>query len=167
VRQDHLYSDKKVEAGSRDSGQGYPAIMAALEASASEGDGAGFAASLARLNWETFSADDLIGVLKLALKAGAHLEARRLSALALRQYPDHPDVKKFARILSPPRVISSSLPPAPDVEANRAWLKAHYGQYAGQWVALSAGELLAVGASPKELEVVIGNTRGVLLTVAR
>ncbi|HKV39788.1 MAG TPA: hypothetical protein VJX67_11295 [Blastocatellia bacterium] len=133
---------------------------------AAKGDAAGFADRLADLSFDDLSREDFIRLIRTALKAGAHMDARRLSEWAARRYPDDPEVEKYAWVLSPPRIISSSLPPDSGVEANQAWLEVHAGEYPGQWVALRAGELLGVAPSVKELAAIVGDTKGVLLTAA-
>jgi hypothetical protein len=166
VSQEHLNkSDETNSALSHRKGE--DPVIAALEAAADEGDSAAFAASLAVVDSERLFAKDFIRIMRLALKAGAYLDARQVSVDALKRYPDDDEVKKFARVLAPPRVLASNLPPDPDVEANQAWLTTHHGEYSGRWVALRGGDLLGAGVSLKELIALVGETKGVLLTVAR
>lgn len=159
---DQLEEPERANTGLPHRGTGYTSI-AALESAASDGDSARFLASLAHMAWEKLSAEDFIHIIKLALKAGAHIEARQISERALQQYPDDRDVKKFARVLAPPRVISSNLPPDPGVSANHDWLKDHGSEYSGQWVALRSGDFLGAAGSVKELVALVGDTKGVLL----
>ena len=166
VSQDHLVNEARIDANLPGSLQA-SAVMATLEMAALGGDSATFAAALDDMPWERLAANDFIQIIKLALKAGAHLDARQVAARALQQYPSDSEVKKFARVLSAPTLVSSTLPPAPGIEANRTWLKAHAGEYAGRWIALRAGELIAVNDSAKDLAVMIGDMKDVLLTLGR
>jgi hypothetical protein len=109
--------------------------------------------------------------MRLALKAGAHLTAREISVQAQRRYPADSELQKYARILAPPKLISSGLPSHPDIEANHAWMQQQGPDYRGQWVAVKHGCLL--GASTtfdgliKQLRAMqITDTKDVLLTVA-
>jgi len=92
------------------------------------------------------------------------LLARELSAKGAERYPDYPELQKAARVLAPPKVIRSDLPPTPSVKANREWLKENAKNYRGRWVALRNGELVGVANSFEELTGQIKNTRGILLT---
>ncbi|HYM01080.1 MAG TPA: hypothetical protein VEZ90_19130, partial [Blastocatellia bacterium] len=120
---------------------------AVLEAAADEGDPAAFAASLALVDSDILTAEGFMRIMRLALKAGAYLDARQVSVDALKRYPDDDEVKKFARVLAPPRIVASNPRPDPGIRANREWLKAHASEYSGQWVALRAGELLGAARS--------------------
>jgi hypothetical protein len=60
-------------------------------------------------------------------------------------------MQKYARVLAPPRVLHSNLPPDPTIRANHAWLRGHRLAHRGQWVALRNGELLAAAPTLHEL----------------
>lgn len=101
-----------------------------------------------------------------ALETGVLSVARRLSHEGARLYPDNHDLRKYARVLAPPRLVRTDLPPNPSVKANRAWLKQHADAYRGHWVGLRNGALIAVANSYDDLVEACGETKGVLLTKA-
>jgi hypothetical protein len=141
-------------------------VMARLESAARAGDERAFLNALDGIKWEGRPVADFIRATQLALEAGAHLAARELSAEGAKQYPDNPEIQKYARVLAPPRVISSNLPPDLTLGANRNWLMIHGGEYRGQWIALRHGQLLGVANSLDELVKQVGSTKDVLLTTA-
>jgi hypothetical protein len=53
--------------------------MAGLKAAAEAGDEDAFLVALKNVDWQNWSAEDYIHASRLALQAGAHLAARRLS----------------------------------------------------------------------------------------
>jgi hypothetical protein len=163
VRRRHIGKEEDKHRTWAGSGDG---LLAAIEKLAYDGDKLAFHSLVATLDWEAVSAMDSINLIRLALRVGAHLEARQLSERALTRHPGDPDLRKLNRLLSPPRIISSTLPPTADIEANRGWLKEHSAQYAGRWVALRAGELLATGSSANQVIGIVGDISGVLITIA-
>ncbi len=46
-----------------------------------------------------------------ALETGQHMRARKLSEMGIEQYPDNKELCAIARILGPPRVIRTGIPP--------------------------------------------------------
>ena len=116
------------------------------------------------VDWSERSAEDFVLGIKLALKAGVFLLARELASEGAKRHPEHEELQKSARVLAPPKVIRSDLPPAPSVKANREWLKAHAKNYRGRWVALRNGELVRVANSFDELLEQVDDTQGILLT---
>jgi hypothetical protein len=139
-------------------------LMQALEKAAAAHEDAAFVALANAVNWSSQPAETVMHGVKLALKAGAFLFARELSADGSKRYPEHAELAKAARILAPPKVIRSDLPPRPWVKANREWLKEHARDYRGRWVALRKGKLAAVADSFEEVVAHVGNVKGVLLT---
>ena len=138
--------------------------MSRLEIAAQMGDEAGFVQAATEIDWLQRSAGDFARATRLALAAGAHLLARNLASRGARLHPDAPELQKMARVLAPPRVLKADLLPDPSAEANRAWLRAHAGQFKGQWVALRNGVLLASAGTAKELRAHLDATNGVLMT---
>jgi hypothetical protein len=116
--------------------------------------------------WHHRSASDIIGVIRLALEAGASLAARDLSATALDLFGDDREVQRFARILAAPTRVASMAAADPSNQNNREWLKTHGGEYTGQWVALRDGHLIGTANSLRELTDKVGNTTRTLLTRA-
>ncbi|MBI3732482.1 MAG: hypothetical protein HY259_03375 [Chloroflexi bacterium] len=139
--------------------------MLALEAAARAGDERAFLAALDQINWLARPPEYYIRAVRLALEASAHLAARRLAAEGAERYRDHTELQKYARVLAPPRVTRSNLPPDPTIKANLEWLKANRDRYLGQWVALQGGKLLAAADHFDELIRQVSSTKGVLLTV--
>lgn len=137
-----------------------------LEVAAEARDERAFLEALEAITWQNRPPADFVRAVRLALKSGAHLAARRISVEGAKYYPDDPEVQKQARVLAAPRVVSGHVPPDPARKANREWLEAHGGEYRNQWVAVRNGKLLGAANSPEELVERVGSTKGVLLTRA-
>lgn len=123
-----------------------------LEWAAEAGDESAFLELAASLDWDDgFSATDAAYVVRLALRAGAHLYARDFSSRAAKRYPYAAELRRMAAVLAPPRVIRRM--PAQDeaLEMNRRWLEDHGAEYRALWVALRRGQLLASAVSLQEL----------------
>jgi hypothetical protein len=116
--------------------------------------------------WNHRSASDIIGVIRLALEAGAPLAARYLSATGLDLFDDNIDVQKLARILAAPTRVSGESAADPSNKASREWLKSHAGEYTGKWVALRNGDLIDTADSLRELTDRVGDTTRTFLTRA-
>lgn len=143
--------------------------MARLEAAAEAStpyDVAPFVRAYEAIDWEEQTADDFARAVRLALWVGAHLVARNLALEGARYYPQHIELKKMAHILAPPKATVSKGPPDPWVKGNMIWLKAHWDEYKGQWVALRGGQLLATADSFDEIIEQVGEVRntGILVT---
>ena len=110
------------------------------------------------------SPEDFINGIEEAFRTGAFALARDLSVEGAARYPDHSDLQQYARVLAPPKVVKSNLPPNPSVRANRNWLKEHRQEYQGRWIALRSGELAGVANSLDEVVRQVEDTQGVLLT---
>ncbi len=140
--------------------------MARLEDAAQAGDERAFLDALKEVEWRNRASGDFTRAMQLAFKVGAHLAARQLSVEGAKHHPDDPEIQKYARVLAPPKVVSSDALPNAAHKANREWLKTHAGDNRGQWVAIRNGELLEAANSLEELIKQIGDTKGVLLTTA-
>lgn len=62
------------------------------------------------------------------------------------RWPESDDVKYWARVLAPPRVIGFRPASGRTLEREKGWLKAHAREYPGCWLALDGPRLIA--ASP-------------------
>jgi hypothetical protein len=140
--------------------------MARLEDAASTGEKREFLEALNEIEWQDRTPEDFLRAIQLAFKVGAHLAARQLSVEGTKHYPADPEIRKYARVLAPPKVVSRKVPPDPTRRANREWLTAHSGDYKGQWVAIRNGKLLGAAKSLRDLIERIGNKEDVLLTRA-
>jgi hypothetical protein len=143
--------------------------MARLEAAAEAStvfDVAPFAAAYEAVRWSERPADDYARAVHLALGIGAHLIARNLALEGAKRYPSHAELQKMAYILAPPKVTVSTRPPDPSAKGNMAWLKKHWDEYRGRWVALRGGELLAVADSLDGLIEQVGEIKnsGIMVT---
>ena len=139
--------------------------LARLEAAAHAGDETAFLDARRAIEWSKRSAKDFTQAVRWALEAGAYRAATLLATEGAERFPRHAELAKMARILAPPRVIRSDLPPDPSIAAGMDWLRAHRDEYLGQWVALRAGVLLGTGNSFGELANRIGDIKGVLITM--
>lgn len=133
--------------------------MARLESAAYAKDETAFVVARQAIDWSQRPVEDFVHAVDLAFLAGAFLAARNLSAEGAKRFPDNTRLTNLAYILAPPVARSVPGDGNPTWKANRAWLKAHWNEYKGKWVALHNGELLAVGASPAELEQQLGDLR--------
>lgn len=140
--------------------------LSILEAAASAGDSELLVSTLREMNWKARSAHEHLRAIQLALETGAHSAARRLAIEGAQRYPVDAQLKKYARLLAPPSVRVKAPAPERGPKANRNWLKANAEQYRGKWIALKCGQLLAVADSLEELKGMLGDTRGVLVTIA-
>lgn len=138
-----------------------------LESVAQDGCERSFLKVLKDIDWRNWPAGELIKLIMLALKAGAHLAARQIASESLKRHPDNSDIQKYARGLAAPTVVSRDLPPNPTLKANREWLKTHSAAYRGQWVAIRNGELLGTAGSMKELTTQIPDRENILFTKVR
>jgi hypothetical protein len=82
------------------------------------------------------------------------------------RYPAHDELQTCARVLGPPtiRTVPASAASRASVKANYAWMKAHWQDYRGQWVAVRDGQLAYAASSFDDLVAHIGDPHGVLLT---
>ncbi len=138
--------------------------MAQLEVAAQTGDESSFLAVQTSMNWQNRSPEVFARAVQLALSAGAFRAARSLSAIATTRYPDHAELRKYARVLAPPKVTRSTRPADPTLKANRDWLMVHGDQYRGRWVALRNGELVDSASSLQLLSDQLRDTNGLLIT---
>jgi hypothetical protein len=140
--------------------------MARLENAAKAGDERAFLLALKEIEYEELSVADFIRIIRGALKAGAYKAAYEVSARGATLYPADSELQKHARVLAPPKLISSSLPPDPDVEANHNWMKRHGKEFRGQWVAVRKGQLLGASATLDDLVGQLDDRRDTLITIA-
>jgi Arc/MetJ-type ribon-helix-helix transcriptional regulator len=112
------------------------------------------------------SPDDYLQALAHALRTGEYGRARQVATEGAARYPDHAKLAKSARVLAPPtvRAVPASAASRASVKANHAWMKAHWQDYRGQWVAVRDGLLVHAAPSFDDLVAHVGDAHGVLLT---
>ena len=110
------------------------------------------------------SPEDYLQALAQALRTGEFGRARQVAMEGAERYPAHAELAKSARVLAPPTVQRANRPHTAKITANRAWLKAHRQDYAGQWVAVRDGRLLAAAPSFDQLLARVDATPDVLMT---
>jgi len=110
------------------------------------------------------SPDDYLRAMAHALRTGEFGRARQVATEGAARYPDHTELAQSAHVLAPPTVTIARRPHTADIQANRAWLKTHRQDYAGQWVALRDGHLLAAAPSFDQLVAQVDDTPDVLIT---
>lgn len=142
-------------------------LMARLKAAAEDGDGAAFLSAYRELDGEELSAEDYIQIMRLSLEVGAYLLAREVSTQAVNRYPEHTELRKYARLMAPAKVIGTSPATGQSLAANRNWMKANGATYRGQWVMLEDGQLLGAANSLEDLVKITGRRKGAFITVAR
>ena len=134
--------------------------MIRLESAAENGAELAFIKAANAMDWSGRPPEDYVRAVRLALEAGAHLKARKLSVEGTRQYPDHPEIQKFAALLAPPKILLDHEPPDPSLRLNRDWVMNHLEEFNGRWVALKAGQLLGEAATFEELFAIVGDVKG-------
>jgi hypothetical protein len=119
------------------------------------------------MNWATRPAEDFVQAVKLALKIGALQIARELALTGSKHFPEDEELKKAARILAPPKIKVTSGTGNLSWRANRTWLKEHWNEYSGKWVALLDGRLLGVANTFDALVEEVGDLKGsgILVTI--
>ena len=141
--------------------------MGRLESAAKNGDEPALIQAANAIDWSGRPAEDYLRAIRLALTAGAHLKARKLSAQGMQQYPQHAELQQFARILAAPKILPDHPPADPSIRLNRDWLMAHFEDFRGRWVALKAGQLLGQALTFEELIAVIGDPQGKHILITR
>jgi hypothetical protein len=107
---------------------------------------------------------DFIHAIQTALESSDRETAQQLSIQAVKHYPQHEEILKYAHILAPPKVTVEKRLPDRDPEVNQDWIKQNRTQYRGQWVALRNGQLLASASSIDRLVEQLSDKKGVFLT---
>ena len=138
--------------------------LIALEIAAEMGNEVAFVEAAHRIDWSQCQAVEFVQAVRLALAAGAHQLARELAIRGRQLYPEHPELRRMARLLAPPRVVRDDLPPLPSLHTNQAWLRAHADEYRGRWVPLRDGALLASADTARKLWASLENPKDVLIT---
>jgi hypothetical protein len=123
-----------------------------------------FARAARSMNWARCSAAEFVEAVRLALKVGAHLTALNLVTRGVQRYPQNSSLQKMNRLLGPPRVLKTNLPPIPSLKANTEWIHTHAVEYRGQWVALQEGRLIASASRVRELKAQAESLEGLLIT---
>ena len=112
------------------------------------------------------SPDGYLQELAHALRTGEFGRARQVAMQGAERYPAHDELHKWAHVLAPPtvRAVPASAASRASVKANNAWMKAHWQEHRGQWVAVRDGQLVQAAASFDDLVAYLGDSHGVLLT---
>lgn len=112
------------------------------------------------------SAEAYVRAIAHALSSGEFGRARQLATAGAERYPAHDELQKWARVLAPPtvRAVPASSASRAAVKANNVWMKAHWQDHRGQWVAVRHGQLVYATSSFDELVAHIDDPHGVLLT---
>jgi hypothetical protein len=141
--------------------------MLLLEAAARADNGLIFVTILKSIRWDTRKAEDYNKAIRLALSAGYHPSAWKLSEEGAKRFPDDAELQRIWHIFAPSKAVISALPSKINASADILWLKENRAMYQGKWVALKDGNLLAVGEGFQELFDKVGNTkgRGILITL--
>ncbi len=95
--------------------------------------------------------------IELALKMGCYGTATKLANDGVKLYPEDNQLQKLARVLAPPKVVKTGVPPNKGLGASMKWLKAYGDEYRGQWVVIDNGELLAHSSIRSELTEILEN----------
>lgn len=158
------YSTRSIDRseGTRTDEVGIDSELALLQRAVVREDTRGFAEAVGRLDWTTREAEDFAYVAELAILAGAEQVARRLAEEGALRFPGDRRLGRFAEVLAPPvvvarRPVSSST--AAERLANTEWLRKNSASYAGRWVALRAGALVAEGKTARDVAALLGELK--------
>ena len=144
----------------------YNNVLAKLENIAQGGDEVAFLKTLSDLSWECCSAADIVKVIRLALRAGAHGAIHQIALKGIEHHPNNPDVQKYMRLYGPvQRTRTQTGVRRLNHMANKAWLTAHMGEYRDQWIAVRDGVLLGSAPTLEELHAAVGDTTRALVTI--
>lgn len=139
-------------------------LIIPLRLAAEANDEKRFVVAMRDVNWSQLSSTDFFDAVHLALKAGAHLTARRLATEGVRRYPHDSGLQKMYQLLRAPQVLNAHLPSVSSLTANRHWMQAHAAKYRGQWVALKDGELVASALTVYELKARVEDLKEYFIT---
>jgi hypothetical protein len=123
-----------------------------------------FVQSVESVDWRSMEASELASVMQLALQLEMIPLVRRLIARATPEQMEDALLKKLKAVVSPGRVISTTLPPNPKINASTRWYGENAHQYVGKWIALDGGLLLGVADTLDDLEKMIDNHASILIT---
>ena len=118
----------------------------------------------ARTAPSTPTPDDIVHAIRQALATGEFGCARQLAMDGATRYPAHQELQQCARVLAPPTVPRVGRTQTAAARANRAWLKAHWHEHIGQWVAVRDGQFVHVALSFDQLVTHLDDPHGLLLT---
>jgi putative addiction module CopG family antidote len=110
------------------------------------------------------SADNMLQAISNALATGKPGLARQLALNGAKQYPDHEELRKYARVLAPPTLTQVGQIQTPSIRASRQWLRSHWQDYIGQWVAVRDGQLLYASPSFDELSAHVDEAENTFIT---
>lgn len=134
--------------------------MAALQTAAEAKDELAFLNAQKGINWDHHPAEDFDRAVDLALMAGAFMAARHLASDGAERFPEHAELQKIVHILAPPKATVVKGVHNTTWKADREWLKTHWDEYRGQWVALYNGQLLGAAENLDALVKQVGEIRG-------
>jgi len=136
-------------------------LMQQLAAVADAGDAERFQKIAAHINWERTLPENFVQIIKLGLRAGALLQARRIANIGIADFPEHRLLRKCWELLEQPKITQSRAKPVPTMESNVLWLARNRTRFKGRWVALQNGDLLGDADSLDALRELVGNVRGI------
>jgi hypothetical protein len=134
--------------------------LALLEAAAVAGNLEQFTAVFRSIDLASAPENDMVHIAQLALNCGAATLAREACEQGLKRFPNNRGLGKMQTIFAPPRITISTRQPSTGTRANTQWLADHGDAYRGKWVALRAGELVAVANSVDALLKITGDVKG-------
>ncbi len=93
--------------------------------------------------------------INIALGNGYHTTAVDLATKGLALFPEDAELQKVVKILAPPKIIRTNIPPNKGLGQSMKWLKENRQQYQGVWVAVQDGVLLGHAPSREELSAAL------------
>ncbi|MCL5998848.1 MAG: hypothetical protein M1546_22735 [Chloroflexi bacterium] len=144
-------------------------VMNRLEESVNAGDESAFIRIYQGVQWHDQPANNYVSAIQLAVKVGAYAVAREIAQHGAERYPNHAELRRYAHVLAPGKIIQETPTKAEtniNLKANRAWIRDNGSRYRGQYVALKNGQLLASAPSMRVLVEQLGESRepNILLT---
>ena len=129
----------------------FPVLRAAYE----QGHARQFVQLLEDIDWSNQPPEFFVEAINMALYVNATRLVHLLAAEGYRLHPDDEMMQRADRVFNPPRVGKTGSPAKKGINAYMRWFGEHAAAYRGKWVAVKAGELVAVADSRDELDAQI------------
>jgi hypothetical protein len=97
----------------------------------------------------------MVEAIKMALQMGCYSIAAKLASEGTELFTEDDRLKEYARVLAPPKVVKTGIPPVKGLGDSMRWLRKHRSEYRGQWVVVKSGELLAHSNVRSELTEIL------------
>ncbi|MBZ0315057.1 MAG: hypothetical protein K8L91_01470 [Anaerolineae bacterium] len=139
-------------------------LQAALEGHL---DSVSFQAVLERINWSEHTPAELMQAIHVALQLELLRLAYRLAEMGHQLFPDDRELSAAARVLAPPKILSTDVPAKPGLELSMRWLNKNARDFRGRWVAMKNGEFMGQAATRQALVDALGEQASTIDIITR